>query len=77
MPTVIAVVNESRQRFELARGGVSVVDIEEKALLLAKHIGIKTLVNYMVEPKKPKSTVIIGNKEKSIKQEHGYTSCLE
>ena len=77
MPTVIAVVNESRQRFELARGGVSVVDIEEKALLLAKHIGIKTLVNYMVEPKKPKSTVIIGNKEKSIKQEQGCTSCLE
>ena len=77
MPTVIAVVNESRQRFELARGGVSVVDIEEKALLLAKHIGIKTLVNYMVEPKKPKSTVIIGNKEKSIKQEQRCTSCLE
>jgi conjugal transfer pilus assembly protein TraF len=41
MPTVIAVVNDSRQRFELARGAVSVVDMEEKALLLAKHLGIK------------------------------------
>ena len=51
MPTVIAVVNESRQRFELVRGGVSVVDIEEKALLLAKHLGIEIKTNYAVEPK--------------------------
>ena len=51
MPTVIAVVNESRQRFELVRGGVSVVDIEEKALLLAKHLGIEAATNYAVEPK--------------------------
>ena len=51
MPTVIAVVNEGRQRFELVRGGVSVVDIEEKALLLAKHLGIEAATNYAVEPK--------------------------
>ncbi len=51
MPTVIAVVNESRQRFELVRGGVSVVDIEEKALLLAKHLGLEIAANYAAEPK--------------------------
>ena len=40
MPTVIAVVNNTRQRFELARGAVSVVDLEKKALLLAKYLGM-------------------------------------
>ena len=40
MPTVIAVVKDTRQRFELARGAVSIVDLEAKALLLAKHLGI-------------------------------------
>jgi len=38
MPTVIAVVNDNRQRFELARGAVSIVELEEKALLLAEHL---------------------------------------
>lgn len=38
MPTVIAVVHDNRQRFELARGAVSVVDLEEKALLLAQYL---------------------------------------
>lgn len=38
MPTVIAVVNDTRARFELARGAVSVADLEEKSLLLAKYI---------------------------------------
>jgi len=38
MPTVIAVVNDSRQRFELARGAVSVADLEDKALLLAEYL---------------------------------------
>ena len=38
MPTVIAVVNDTRQRFELARGAVSVADLEEKALLLVNYL---------------------------------------
>ncbi|MCA0253870.1 MAG: conjugal transfer protein TraF [Proteobacteria bacterium] len=40
MPTVIAVVNDTRERFELARGAVSVADLEDKALLLAKYLGV-------------------------------------
>jgi hypothetical protein len=77
MPTVIAVVNESRQRFELARGGVSVVDIEEKALLLAKHLGISVAMNYTVEPKKSESIATMVRQETQIKQGKGCTSCLE
>jgi thiol-disulfide isomerase/thioredoxin len=38
MPTVIAVTNDSRIRFELARGAVSVADLEENALLMAKYL---------------------------------------
>lgn len=38
MPTVIAVVKDTRQRFELARGAVSVIDLEEKALLLEQYL---------------------------------------
>lgn len=38
MPTVIAVTNDSRLRFELARGAVSVTDLEEKALLMADFL---------------------------------------
>jgi conjugal transfer pilus assembly protein TraF len=46
MPTVIAVTKDSRMRFELARGAVSIPDLEDKALLLAK-----TLENYDKEKK--------------------------
>ena len=70
MPTVIAVVNDTRQRFELARGAVSVVDMEEKALLLAKHLGIKV----EEEQSAIKSTQIpmqLTNKDQ------GCTSCQE
>jgi len=77
MPTVIAVVNESRQRFELARGGVSVVDIEEKALLLAKHLGIEVVVNYAAQPKKPKPIATMVDQATQVKQGQGCTSCLE
>jgi thioredoxin-related protein len=38
MPVVIAVVKDTRQRFELARGAVSVADLEDKALLLFEHL---------------------------------------
>ena len=77
MPTVIAVVNESRQRFELVRGGVSVVDIEEKALLLAKHLGIKVVMDYAAEPKKPKPIATMIDQETQVKQGQGCTSCLD
>ncbi len=78
MPTVIAVVNESRQRFELVRGGVSVVDIEEKALLLAKHLGIEIVTNYAAEPKKSElKSTMIDQQATQLKQEKGCTSCLE
>ncbi len=40
MPTVIAVVNDTRERFELARGAVSVADLEDKSLLLAQYLGV-------------------------------------
>ena len=77
MPTVIAVVNESRQRFELARGGVSVVDIEEKALLLAKHLGLEIAANYAAEPKKPEPMATMVHQETQVKQGQGCTSCLK
>ncbi|MBP7189660.1 MAG: conjugal transfer protein TraF [Rickettsiaceae bacterium] len=38
MPTVIAVTNDSSVRFELVRGAVSVADLEEKSLLMAKRM---------------------------------------
>lgn len=38
MPTVIAVTNDSSIRFELARGAVSIPDLEEKALLLSMRM---------------------------------------
>jgi conjugal transfer pilus assembly protein TraF len=37
-PSVIAVTIDSDARFELARGAVSIADLEEKALLLAKYL---------------------------------------
>ena len=77
MPTVIAVVNESRHRFELVRGGVSVVDIEEKALLLAKHLGIEAATNYTAEQKKSEPMATMVHQETQIKQGKGCTSCLE
>jgi len=36
MPTVIVVVKETRERLELARGAVSISDLEDAALILAK-----------------------------------------
>ena len=36
MPTVIVVVKETRERFELSRGAVSVSDLEDSALILSK-----------------------------------------
>jgi conjugal transfer pilus assembly protein TraF len=38
MPTVIAVTRDSAMRFELARGAVSIPDLEDKALLLAEYL---------------------------------------
>ena len=38
MPTVIAVTKDSAMRFELARGAVSIPDLEDKALLLAEFL---------------------------------------
>lgn len=38
MPVVMIVDSRTRQRFELARGAVSVADLEEKALLVAKYL---------------------------------------
>lgn len=38
MPTVIAVVNDTRQRFELARGAVSISELEKKSLLLFERL---------------------------------------
>jgi thiol-disulfide isomerase/thioredoxin len=38
MPTVIAVTKDSAMRFELARGAVSIADLEDKAVLLAKFL---------------------------------------
>lgn len=38
MPTVIAVTKDSSQRFELARGAVSIPDLEDKALLLEEFL---------------------------------------
>jgi conjugal transfer pilus assembly protein TraF len=75
MPTVIAVVNDTRQRFELARGSVSIVDMEEKALLLAKHLGIKAVMNYVPENTEPKATM--PPLETTAKQDPGCTTCLK
>lgn len=41
MPVVIAVVNKTRQRFELARGAVSVSELKNKALLLVKYLSLQ------------------------------------
>jgi hypothetical protein len=41
MPVVIAVVKDTRERFELARGAVSVIDLQEKALMLFEHLGLQ------------------------------------
>lgn len=38
MPTVIAVTNDSSVRFEIARGAVSISELEEKALLMARRM---------------------------------------
>ena len=38
MPTVIAVTNDSSLRFELARGAVSVADLENNSLLMHKYL---------------------------------------
>ena len=38
MPTVIAVSGESRERYELARGAVSVADLEDKSMILANYL---------------------------------------
>ena len=38
MPTVIAVTKDSSMRFELARGAVSIPDLEDKVLLLAEYL---------------------------------------
>lgn len=38
MPTVIAVTKDSKARFELARGAVSIPDLEDKALLLFEYL---------------------------------------
>lgn len=38
MPTVIAVTKDSSRRFELARGAVSIPDLEDKTLLLAEFL---------------------------------------
>jgi conjugal transfer pilus assembly protein TraF len=43
MPTVIAVTKDSSMRFELARGAVSIPDLEDKVLLLAEYL--KTHLN--------------------------------
>lgn len=43
MPTVIAVTNDSSVRFELARGAVSIADLEETSLLMAQYLeSVKT-----------------------------------
>ena len=38
MPMVVAVDNDTRQRFELARGAVSIYELESKALLLSQYL---------------------------------------
>jgi conjugal transfer pilus assembly protein TraF len=43
MPTVIAVVKKTRQRFELARGAVSVTELRQKSLLLAKYLELQAV----------------------------------
>lgn len=41
MPAVIAVTKDSSMRFELARGAVSIPDLEDKALLLVEYFARK------------------------------------
>ncbi len=84
MPTVIAVVNDTRERFELVRGAVSVADLEDKALLLAKYLGIASQDNEQAKISTVKSpskmdmetTEIetLGNVQESRR---GCTSCQE
>ncbi len=82
MPTVIAVVNETRERFELARGAVSVADLEDKALLLAKYLGVSGQTN---EPslKGLQAVENINTKEEADKssniqgEKRGCRSCQE
>jgi len=38
MPMVIAVTNDSSMRFELARGAVSILDLENKSLMLVRYL---------------------------------------
>lgn len=38
MPTVIAITRDSKYRFELVRGAVSIPDLEDKALLLTEYL---------------------------------------
>lgn len=38
MPTVVAIVKDTRDRYELVRGAVSIADLEEKSLLLEQAI---------------------------------------
>ncbi|NRB10199.1 MAG: conjugal transfer protein TraF [Rickettsiaceae bacterium] len=45
MPTVIAVTKDSKIRFELARGAVSISDLEEKSLLLAKKLELEKIIS--------------------------------
>jgi conjugal transfer pilus assembly protein TraF len=51
MPTVIAVISDTRERFELARGAVSVADLEDKAILLVNHLRQKQIINPLEENK--------------------------
>lgn len=80
MPTVIAVVNDTRERFELARGAVSVADLEDKALLLAKYLGVADQANEQAL-KELKATENINTKEEADKssniqrERRGCTSC--
>lgn len=82
MPTVIAVVNDTRERFELARGAVSIADLEDKALLLAKYLGVAGQTN---EPglKGLQAAENINTKEEIDKssniqgERRGCTSCQE
>jgi conjugal transfer pilus assembly protein TraF len=52
MPAVIAVVNDTRQRFELGRGAVSVVEFEEKGILLSEYLENQALKLKQLENQK-------------------------
>lgn len=84
MPTVIAVVNDTRERFELARGAVSLTDLEDKALLLAKYLGTAVQVDEQAEVHKVRSpskmdmeTTEIGTLGNIHESRRGCTSCQE